>query len=424
MPWLIQPLLGIGTLALVGALGHHLYDTRVATVAVLLGALSPFHNFLVGSYLSHTGTAFFATLAYYLLVRSGWGAHRVLTLCAGAALGMTFLCRELTALEVGLPLAVSLSLHLPKGQAKRKQEYSLIYWAAGLGLLLALYGLYNWSITGAPRMSPRVLLDPTDVYGFGTSGIGYWGEHTLAAGLVNLDQLLTALMIDMGGWPYYTTLAVPLIPFVLARFNRWDVLNGTIVLIMVVALVGYYKNGILIGPRYCYEAVPALLLLTARGVQVLGEVVGDLLLHARRWQAAGPFAAYAILIALILPNLFFYLPRQLALYHNFPVTSSTPYINVSRVAAQVPRNAIIITPNRYIFDNLLAGLNDPATLANPTASRGTVWAFASTTKRFAQLFVAYPHRHVYLFEPKGMSIRYLPWSPDAVSENVQHRGGM
>jgi 4-amino-4-deoxy-L-arabinose transferase-like glycosyltransferase len=80
VPWQVQPLLGIGTLELVFALGRRLYGRHVAVPALVLGVLSPFHSFMIGTYLSHMPATFVITLAYYLLVRSGWGAlgHREL----------------------------------------------------------------------------------------------------------------------------------------------------------------------------------------------------------------------------------------------------------------------------------------------------------------------------------------------------------
>jgi hypothetical protein len=66
----------------------------------VLGVLSPFHSVMIGTYLSHVPAAFFITLAYYLLVRSGWGGSTRLAMAAGGALGMVFLCRELSSILV------------------------------------------------------------------------------------------------------------------------------------------------------------------------------------------------------------------------------------------------------------------------------------------------------------------------------------
>ena len=52
VPWLVEPVLG--TLALFGSglIAARLYDRRIATLAVLLGTLSPFYSYLTASYRS------------------------------------------------------------------------------------------------------------------------------------------------------------------------------------------------------------------------------------------------------------------------------------------------------------------------------------------------------------------------------------
>jgi len=407
LPWLVQPLLALGTLALLFALGRRLYGVHVAMLAVVLGALSPLHAFLVGTYLSHTGTAFFGTLAYYMLVCSGWGRHLWLTLLAGAALGLTFLSRELSALLIALPLTVYLALSAWKRGQDRAGIGALLAWGGGVLPFIVIYGLYNWRLSGNPLLSPRHILNPTDRYGFG-AGYGWWGQHTLAAGLVNMDQVLTGLMLDLSGWPYYLTLAIPLVPFVLARASRWDILNAAIAVIIVLATIGYFYNGVMYGPRYVYEAMPALLLLTARGVQILGDVSANILAALHRPGPAGHIAAHAILIACIMPNLFFYLPRNLQVYHNFTAVLWMHNLHVAHIYGHAPRQAIVVTTDSWIYSRVLAALNTPAALASPTATRDTVWALAMSTQ-FSQLSAAFPHRTLYLLTRDRTNMTFKPW---------------
>ncbi len=61
-------------------------------------------------------------------------------------------------------------------------------------MLLIFVGMtlgYNALLTGNALISPRSLFFSGDHWGFGT-GVGFYGQHTLAAGLVNLDELLTS----------------------------------------------------------------------------------------------------------------------------------------------------------------------------------------------------------------------------------------
>lgn len=401
---MVQPLLGVGTLALVFAIGQRLYGPYVATLAVLLGALSPFRDFMIGTYFSHPAAAFFTMLAYYLLIRAEWGRRVRPTFLAGLAIGMAFLCRELSAIVIGVPLTAALVLHIWRRRAVRP----LLAWGGGAGVFAALYGLYNWSFTSNPALPPRAISDPTDRYGFGL-GYGWSGQHTVAGGLVNLDQLVTGLALDLYGWPYYMALAVPLIPFVLARANRWDLLNGVIVAVVLLSNVPYYSSGVAIGPRYLYEAIPALLLMTARGLVVLGAEAGVVLGLVRRPRWAGPLAAWIVLIALIAPDLFFYMPRQLELYRDFTAIAWAPNVEVTRIYSDAPRHAIIVTPDYFIYSDVLASLNSPAALTAPETTRDDVWALASTPVRYVALRAAFPHRRLYILTINGPSVAFQPW---------------
>ncbi len=418
-PWLVQPLLGLGTLALVGAICRRLFGTQTAVIAVVLGSWSPFFLFQVGTYLSHIEAVFFATLAYYLLIRAHGGQRLWLTIAAAACVGMTFLCREVTGLLIVIPFTVVIGVRSwlciktaaqPLLGRMRRATLTAGAWLGGIAIFVALYMCYNWSITGRPLVSVRSITDANDRWGFGP-GNGWWGLHTPAAGLVNTDQLLTGLNLELFGWPYYMALAIPLLPFVLARANRWDLLNAFIAVSVIAFYIGYYANGIAIGPRYYYEAVPVLLLLSARGIMVLGEAAGDMLGRLGRAWSSGPIAAIIVLVTLIAANVVFYLPRHMQLYHNFTAIAWMPNLQVSRIYGGAPHDSIVVTPDWYIYSNELAALNDPTTLASPTSTTGTVWALASTPARYAELTTAFPHRKLYILLTDGSSVSFQPWKP-------------
>jgi hypothetical protein len=140
-----------------------------------------------------------------------------------------------------------------------------------LGVVLVFVGInygFNTLLTGSPWMTPRLLFFAGDHWGFGP-GVGFYGQHTVAAGFVNLDELLTILAIDLFGWPFYLTFVFLLMPFL----TRWAVVADWVLLlaasIMVGAYIGYFYHGIYLGPRYLFETLPFLLILTARGILTL-----------------------------------------------------------------------------------------------------------------------------------------------------------
>ena len=75
VPWLVEPVLGTLALLGIGLVAARLWDRRVATLAVVLGALSPYYSYLAASYLSHA-------VALCVLV---WGLWALLRFAQGGA---------------------------------------------------------------------------------------------------------------------------------------------------------------------------------------------------------------------------------------------------------------------------------------------------------------------------------------------------
>ena len=173
---------------------------------------------------------------------------------------------------------------------------------AALPLLLAL-PLYQLAVAGDARTDPRLLYWPYDRVGFGpgvgesqnvftmtmTDGspaITWYTDrtqpprgHSPARGLYNLGRNLDALQRDLFGWPPFFTLAFVWLAFLLRRPAVGDWLLLLVVLAVGGGYVAYWAAGIAYGPRYFYAALPALVILTARGVAALAARGG--------WRVAG-----------------------------------------------------------------------------------------------------------------------------------------
>jgi len=394
-PWLVEPLLG--TLALWGIfrLGRYFYSGAVAWLAVLLGALSPFYTYLAASYMSHTMALFFAVYFLLLLVRytHGWRWYD-LALAAIFAVGL-LLTREFSAALIG----VVATAYLLGGQWRTLRRYAATLWPAfflAFSIVmggLALYLLYNLLQTGRPTVSPRMLFFPGDRYGFG-QGIGFYGQHTFAAGLLILDQLLSILLIDLYGWPFYLTLA--LLPLTFLRRDtgtRWDIFCLLLLALLCGAQVGYFYHGIYLGPRYLFETLPFLLLLTARGVTGLATTltrVGRLFGAVRPTRPLAMGVAGLLLLALIACNLFYYSPRQAQLYQGYTGLPASMKVDAQELYAFHPRQAVVLTDNWFIYNYILWPLNDPGLRGE------TLYAYLASPETLQQLHAAYPDRTFYL----------------------------
>nr|BBH93743.1 hypothetical protein KTA_19420 [Thermogemmatispora argillosa] len=443
LPYAVEPVLGTLALLGIGLIAARLYDRLTATLAVLLGTLSPFYSYLAASYLSHTVTLFYLVWGFWALLcflqeRKLWGLP-----LAALCFGLAYLTRE----QVALLYIAMLSGSILAAAWRRWHPWPgswlqmLIASVIIFQVFLILDLLFNMALTGHPLLTPRTLFFAGDRWGFG-QGIGFYGAHTLAAGLVNLDEQLTILAIDLFGWPFYLTLALLLIPFVSGRSRAvdWLLLAGTALIALV--FVGYFYHGIYLGPRYLYETLPFLLMLSARGLITLaqGEQLAAEAIEqaARRWlarrRAPQPEQAVALLptvedapavrqplarakallracpltallfIGLLACNLLYYTPRQISLYHNYSGLPAGTRLDLQAIYHPSVHHAIVVTNDLAIYDFVLFPLNDPL-----LQQGDIIYAEASEPEQFERLRQAFPGRPLYFLEigPDGQ-VMYIP----------------
>jgi 4-amino-4-deoxy-L-arabinose transferase-like glycosyltransferase len=433
VPWLVEPVMGTLALLAIGLVAARLYDRRVATLAVLLGALSPFYSYLAASYLSHAVALCFLTWGLWALVRFAQGGRDRNLLVAGALFGAATLTRDLVGLLVVVLMVLAvLALHA-RGLRHDWRRWVLpgAQFIGVLSVFGALWLVLNLALTGDALVSPRTLFSPGDHWGFGPD-IGFYGGHTLAAGFVTLDELLTALAIDLYGWPFMLTLAVLLAPFLLWRARLADWLLLGVAAVTTGSFIGYFYHGIYLGPRYLYETLPFLLMLTARGVVELeragGRAARAVMERLEAWRgrtaAAEPrgtvsgAGAWLALVALIGCNLLYYTPRQIALYHDFNGLPVGQRLDLRALQHPPIHHAIVVTGDYPLYGYALFPLNDPLL-------RGDVlYAFASTEADYADLRGAYPGRAIYRISIAADGApSYLTVAPQLLSLPIGGVGG-
>ncbi|HLG75663.1 MAG TPA: glycosyltransferase family 39 protein, partial [Ktedonobacteraceae bacterium] len=204
LPWLVEPVLGTLALLGIGLVAARLYDRRVATLAVILGTLSPFYSYLAASYLSHAVALFYLVWGMWASVRFFQGGRSWNLALAAGLFGMGALTRD----QIGWLFAFCVLIGFVVLSWRRLRSSWRHYLLSGflfvavLLLFVAASLCFNTLLTDSPWVTPRTLFSSGDHWGFG-QGIGFYGQHTVAAGLVNLDEQLTALAIDLYGWPFY-----------------------------------------------------------------------------------------------------------------------------------------------------------------------------------------------------------------------------
>ena len=292
-PWLVNALLGVATLALIARLGRLVYSPVIGLWAAGLGLITPGFLFLSASLLSHAASLFWtslALLALYQLTEVRLPRRRD-ALLLGIALGCIFLTRPFAALGLGLAVAG----YLGAGLLRREGAWPVLPWLVASGLLTtALLPLYRWGLSGDPTFNPYLLVWPYDKVGFGPD-VGPLGYSLADAIFINTRLKLTALGTGLFGWPGWSNLLFMPLIFISRRANRWDwLLLGSLAGMIFVHLFYWAFGGIDGGfPRYYYDALPALLLLTARGIVILSEGL-------RRWRPRLAYAPAALVVGLTL----------------------------------------------------------------------------------------------------------------------------
>ena len=405
LPWLVEPLLALAAAWLIYQVGRAQFGTTTGLLALVLLASSPFLHLISGTFMSHVPGMLCGVGFIYAATRYCQRPARKWALLGAVSLGAAVHVREITAIIYALGVGLFLLAQAWRSSKRFIWRRALAnrwgdgaVFAGGLAVFALGYFLYNLALTGDPFLLPRHVRWAPDRIGFG-EGVGFYGQHTLASGLVNADQMLTALTISLLGWPFYLTLALIAIPFLLGRATSWDWLHGLIFTGFVLTYIAYYYNGIILGgPRYYFDALPSLILLSARGFIVLSRDTARLLRSLRRdktWaidRCRARNAAFVFGVALVACNLLYFAPRQFVLYQRFP---NYPRPNTvlgdfvgrdmtGRVSAL--SDAVVTIDDPLVFGVYLAALN------HPCLDCSTVFAYLPDQQSEAELRAAFPDR--------------------------------
>jgi len=323
--WLINPLLGSAEIVVLYLLGRELYDERTGRIAALLGLASPFLLFMSAEYMNHASGLLFLSLFLLFFFRTirplrGSQARSSLAdpLLSGLSLAMALNIRPLTALAVSLPVAGYSICLLAKSRWKTLPAFAALLVPVLLGL--GVYGLYNYLTTGSPLLSGyeaygRLQYGHTGWgLGFGARGFEELGVFTPLRGLVQTGNNLNSLNLYLFFQSPVPGLFLVLLLFLTFTRNPTDwVLLASFVSLPILYFFYWYQD-LCFGPRFLYEGVAPILLLSARGLVEFPRFAG---------RAAGADAetrtrnavALAVGLALVATGAVGF-PRLLKLYGN------------------------------------------------------------------------------------------------------------
>ena len=394
----VNPILAGVAVWLTYWLGKRIASDKIGLLAGGLMLISPFFLINSGSLLAHPLGLVLST-AFALgwieafaspLAPGGWRA----VVTAGLALGLLAVTRPFTALAAAIPFGVHGLYLLWKGNREtllRLVAFSVIALAVSL-----IHPLWQYAATGDPWLNPYTLWWPYDKIGFG-AGIGASeGGHNLEKALNSTLLSLKAGASDIFGWPWLSFIFVPFGGWALRKnWKAW--LVGSVFPVLVLAYMAYWVGSYLFGPRYYYEGLYSLALLSAAGIAWLGgwTVQGlNGLANPSTWMRLRRMSVVTLLAVLVGVNLCFYLPARLdSMYRLFSIGRMELESFEKAASPAVTPALVFVDAERWMYYSIYTELENQD-LSSPFIF---AWSVGPRTDRAAADH--FPERSVYYYYP-------------------------
>jgi hypothetical protein len=393
LPWLVNPLLGGITVLLAHAVTRRIYDRGTANVTVLLLGVSPWLIYMSGEFMAHPVSVVWTLVAVLAVLRSSAGRRWAWMALAGAALAALFLTRPIEAFLIA-PVVAAWAI-APFGARVRLRDLAPMVAA---GVLVAGVSLpYNAALTGDPTYPPFTKWGDV-TWGVGRDRIGFgpdvghaaWPNvdplpgHGLPDVVLNANKNVFMLNFELFGWGCGSLLVV-LAAGVAGGWDRRDVLA---VSLMAVSTLGYsiywFSGGPDLGPRYWYQALVPLALLTTRGATLLAG-------HLERRTAGAGLRVAAFVTIASLAGFLTVTPWRYGKYHEYRGVGGA----VRRLAsANGFGHALVFIRSADREDYQSAFSLNPRTLTDS----GTVYLWDRNPEARARIVEAFPGRAIWVIE--------------------------
>jgi 4-amino-4-deoxy-L-arabinose transferase-like glycosyltransferase len=405
--WINPLLAGLGVW-LTYQLGKRFFSQLVGLLAAALTVTSPFFLMNSGSLLSHPFGLVLSSIFALGWLEAFWenkaenpgdkhiGSRQSwwYTWMVVLALGILILTRPMTALAVALPFGIHGLVLLWRGD--RATRMRLLVFCLVAILFIGFYLLWQYALTGDALLNPYTLWWSYDKVGFGP-GIGHTPTgHTLQLAWINTRFSLDAGSSDLFGWGKYSWVFLPFGLWA-GRRNPRGLLLGSVVVSLVLVYMAYWIGATLFGPRYYYEGLYSLTLITAAGISWLAGWPVKASQHFTAytgWRKLRPLVVVLILGVVVGINLALYLPIKLdgmfGLY-NIDRADQLPF--QTPAAQSLTPALVIVHVDRWMEYGALLDLEDP----NLT----TPFIFAWNNNPFTDTLLAkdFPDRRVYHYYP-------------------------
>jgi hypothetical protein len=287
MPWIVNPFLGSISVVIIYFIAREVYDEGISRLATILTSISPFILFMDASFMAHTGTMLFIAIFILSVMRTFKTDKWIYPLIAGLSLGFSMNIRILTASAAAFPLIIYFLYKTIKcGPLKNWKK--IFFFAIGFIPFFVAIFIYNYLTTGNPLLFGYIVFNGDyHNYGFGTRGMAWYVIKGQVFHKLTAFNPLTAFfnrnedIVELNN--YLFELPIPSILFILVLFlsrfkTKWDYLFISPLVSLSIFYYFYFFQSITFGPRFLYESLPGIMILSAKGIKILPDFIKSFLI--------------------------------------------------------------------------------------------------------------------------------------------------
>lgn len=265
--WLVPPILATISAWLIFKITSLLFNKdRISWLVLLLLITSPFYQMNSINFMSHNSAFFAGSSAIYFLVKYLKNKLNIYLVLFSLFCGLMITIRPYTGLVFGLSLAVFLiPVFLRNSFVKGFRKIGFLL--AGGFLPLIFFISYNYSITGS------IFSTPLEHGAYYLTGINAQRpiSHALLDQITNLYLLRKVLV----AFPYWAVFSGIILFFLSFKFKKEDLLISFPVLALIFSYLFYKGSWMMYGPRFWYESIGLLVIMTAVGFNQLAEFIAS-----------------------------------------------------------------------------------------------------------------------------------------------------
>lgn len=357
----INPLFAGFSIWLFYLLVKRLLNEKTGLIAITLMITSPFFLMNAGSLLSHIWSLWLTLVFIHSWLdvvhpRNNQNIPSWLPpLLSGGSLGLLALTRPLTAIGISIPFIFHGLYILIKGDNQKRKKTLLIALIAAF--LAALVPVWQSAVTGDPFLNPYQLWWPYDQLGFGKDiGLQPGGYSWLYAKM-NAKFSLRVGYSDLFGWFKFSWIFIPFgLIAIRKNWKAWLVSSTFPFLVLVYTL--YWIGSWLFGPRYYFEAMISVVMLSAAGIN---WIVGSYTKKNPWYINLKWILAISTVAFLISANLSIYLPLRLEMMkglYGANISRLSPFKS-SAAMQYTPALVIVHKQHHWIEYGTLLELSSP-----------------------------------------------------------------